>query len=212
MKILICEQFFTMRRKTMIKTKYLLASLLLVAALMISNALVWAVPTLSLQPSTTTPLVGSSFDVTVNISSVTDLFAFQFDILFDPTILSATAITEGSFLPSGGTTFFIPGTIDNTAGTIVLTADSLIALAGVSGDGDLATFTFSALAKGTSALSLANVELLDSELLNIEFASSGTSVSPGQVSTVPEANSAILLSLGVLAMFVWRRTQESSGV
>ncbi len=194
------------------KTKYMLASSLVFSAIMLSRTFVWALPTISLQPSNTTPLVGSSFDVTVNISSVTDLFAFQLDILFDPTILSATGISEGSFLPSGGTTFFIPGTIDNSLGSIEITADSLIAASGVSGSGDLVTFTFSALAKGTSSLNLANVELLNSNFDNIEFASNGASVSPGTpVSRVPETNSSILLSLGVLAMFVWRRAQESSG-
>jgi adhesin HecA-like repeat protein len=53
-------------------------------------------------------------------------------------VLSATGITEGSFLPSGGSTFLIPGMIDNNAGIIAFNADTLLsAISGVSGSGTL---------------------------------------------------------------------------
>jgi hypothetical protein len=77
-------------------------------------------------------------------------------------------ITEGSFLPGGGTTFFIPGIIDNVGGGVCAAADSLIgAISGVTGDGTLAEFQLTTLAAGTSALSLANSILLDSSLNDI---------------------------------------------
>ncbi|HEV3199328.1 MAG TPA: cohesin domain-containing protein, partial [Bryobacteraceae bacterium] len=58
--------------------------------------------------------VGDIFTVNVNIAGITDLYGFQFDLSFDPAILAAASSTEGPFLPTGGATFFIPGTIDNT--------------------------------------------------------------------------------------------------
>jgi hypothetical protein len=132
--------------------------------------------------------VGDVFDIPVSVSNVSDLYAFQFDLSFDPTILELLNISEGSFLPTAGTTFFIPGTIDNTAGTATATADTLIgAIPGATGSGDLADFEFEALALGTTALTLANVSLLDSSLNPIAF-----STTNGQVmvsSTVPEPSS-----------------------
>src|SRR5882724_48128 len=105
---------------------------------------VWASTIVSVQPTSRSTNLGSSFEVTVNVTSVIDLFAFQFDLEFDSTVLSAVDISEGPFLPSGGTTFFVPGIIDNSTGIIAFTADSLPgAVPGVSGNGVLGMVTFS---------------------------------------------------------------------
>jgi Cohesin domain len=114
------------------------------------------------------PIVGDTFNVDVDVTGITDLFAFQFDLTFDPTLLSAVSVIEGPFLPGGGTTIFIPGSIDNVGGTVAATADTLIgAISGVAGNGVLAEFQFTALAPGTSALSFGNEILLDSSLSDI---------------------------------------------
>ena len=62
--------------------------------------------------------VDQNIAVDISVSDAIDLSAFQFDISFDPTILRADSIAEGTFLASAGSTFFLPGTIDNLAGTI----------------------------------------------------------------------------------------------
>jgi len=114
------------------------------------------------------PNAGDTFDVNVNVTGASDLYAYQLDLTFDPTLLSAVSVSEGPFLPGGGTTFFIPGTIDNVGGSVAATADALIGpIPGVSGDGTLLTFEFTALAPGTSALTLANPFLFDSSLNDI---------------------------------------------
>ena len=69
----------------------------------------------------TSPSVGQTFDVDVNVTGASDLYAYQMDLTFDPTVLSALSVTEGPFLPGGGTTFFIPGTIDNVGGSVTAT-------------------------------------------------------------------------------------------
>jgi len=144
----------------------LAVSLVLFSIIFLSPLLVFAIPIVSIQPPVLTTGVGNFFDVFVNISNVTDLFAYQFDISFDPTILSAVNVAEGSFLLSGGfTTSFFPGFIDNTAGSITFAAGSLIgAIPGVSGSGTLATLNFEGLTLGTSSVNLSNVILLDSSL------------------------------------------------
>lgn len=150
--------------------------------------------TVSIQPATVPVNPGQTFSVNVTISNVTDLFAYQFDIGFNPTVLAANSIVEGPLLGTGGATLFIPGTIDNAGGTITSTADSLFgAIKGVSGSGVLATVSFRALAGGTSAINPFNAIFLDSTLSGIVVTSQSGTVN---VSGAPEPGTALLLGLG----------------
>ena len=125
-------------------------------------------PIVSVQPATKNAAVGDPISLNINISGVTDLYAFQFDLSFAPTVLSGISTSEGSFLPTGGGTFFIPGTVDNAGGFISLTADTLLtAISGINGGGTLATVQLSALASGSTPISISNVILLDSNLNTI---------------------------------------------
>src|SRR5262245_49893384 len=78
-----------------------------------------------LGPPTPQP-VGTTFTVTVQVSGITNLYAAQFDLQFNPAVLTAVSVAEGVFLPSGATTLFIPGTIDNVTGKISFIADTRI--------------------------------------------------------------------------------------
>jgi hypothetical protein len=159
---------------------------------------------ISIQPSLPVHSVGSLFDVFVDISSVTDLYAFQFDISFDPAILSAASVTEGSFLNGGGLTFFISGTINNIAGSITSIADTFLSpLPGVSGSGTLADLKFQALAVGTSSIGLSNVTLLNSTLSEIVFNLNNGSASV--TSSVPEPTTMLLLGFGLVGLVELRR-------
>ena len=83
----------------------------------------------------------------------------QFDLSFDPSLLTANGVTEGNLF--GGSTFFMAGTINNTAGTIVGVADLPIG-GSVSSPGTVATISFTAkTATGTSPLNLSNVGVAD---------------------------------------------------
>jgi general secretion pathway protein D len=139
--------------------------------------------------------LGNSVVVPVAVSSVSDLYDYEFDLAFDPTILQLTGVTEGPFLSSGGTTFFFPGIIDNTAGTVTFVADTLIGpISGVTGGGTLVDLNFHAISLGGSDLTLSNVILQDSIGSDIAF-----TTGPGHVtvlSTVPEP--ALLWPLGIL--------------
>ena len=83
-------------------------------------ALADGVPTLSINPASSTVSAGNNVTLDVNISNITDLYAFQFDLSFDPGTVSAASIAEGAFLAGGGTTAFIPGIIDNVGPSLPL--------------------------------------------------------------------------------------------
>jgi general secretion pathway protein D len=159
-------------------------------------------PIISVDPSTPDPTVGQNFTVAVDISNVTDLYAFQFDLGFDPNIVEVDSVTEGPFLTGGGSTFFVPGTIDNVGGSVSDNADTLLtAISGVSGSGTLAVFDLTALAPGSSSLSAFNTIFLDSSLSEIDTTVQAGSVTvPGSV--VPEPRYGGLLICGGLMMLV----------
>ena len=166
-----------------------------------------SVAVVSIAPSSSNVNVGDNFTVDVNISNVTDLYGFQFDLSLAPGVLSAISITEGSFLAGGGATFFIPGTIDNTAGVISFTANTLLGtVPGVGDSGTLAVLAVDGLSPGTSSIDLSNVLLLDSNLNPINFDLQAGSITVAPVTATPEPSSITLLfaAAGVL-IFLRRR-------
>jgi hypothetical protein len=123
---------------------------------------VCAATTIQITPTPKTVTVGDTFTLDVDVTGATDLYAFQFGLTFNPSVLQLLSDTEGAFLPGGGTTVNqalsqfpdLGGTIDNVAGSLTFAGDSLLgAVPGVTGNGTLGVLQFSALAPGTSALS-----------------------------------------------------------
>src|SRR4051794_19576547 len=145
-------------------------SFLLPAALMLAALpAAFGSPVISVQ---TGPLgAGQTFTASIAITGVTGLYAFQFDLGFSRQVINALSITEGAFLPSGGSTFFIPGSINNAGGTITFTADSLLGSGpGVSGSGVLANVLFRGAGQGISPISISNAVALDPNLNPIVIA------------------------------------------
>jgi hypothetical protein len=166
---------------------------------------------LSIDPASSSVNVGNSAVLDVNISNITNLYAFQFDLSFAPGTLSAVSIVEGSFLPTVGATFFVPGTIDNVGGTIASTADTLLGpRPGVNGSGTLAILTLTGLAPGTSSIGLSNVTLLNSSLGPISAGLQNGNVRVAGMAPTPELNSLGLFITGisVLAAALLLRTRS----
>jgi len=95
--------------------------------------------------SSETPLSGATVTATVIANNVTNLFAYGFDIIYDPAVLQYVSTSEAGFLSGNGqvSTSFNAGLEDGLAGKLVAGNARLISPAsGVSGSGDLFTITF----------------------------------------------------------------------
>jgi hypothetical protein len=171
--------------------------------------------TISIDPTSQTTSTGTVVTIDVDIANVTNLYAYQFDLTFNPSVLTAVSSSEGSFLTTGGnSTFFIPGTNNNVDGVVSATADTILsAVPGVNGSGELAVFTFDAIGKGLSTLGFENVMLLDSSFNSISNTTTGATVTVGSgTAKVPEIDPASAISaltlLGGVIVLCGRRTMR----
>ena len=99
--------------------------------------------TLSISPSPLNVSLYSSSSTSVNatISSVTYLYGYQYEILYDSSVFTPYSITEGPFLKTGGSTFCV---VPNTSiqGRITKIACTRQGTGNVSGTGNLTKLVF----------------------------------------------------------------------
>src|SRR5271157_1101426 len=156
---------------------------------------------LSVDPLSSSVSLGSNFTLDINIANVTDLYAFQFDIGFGPSVLQAMGVLEGPFLATGGCncTSFFPGFIDNGAGNVTFIANTLLGPGpGVNGSGTLAILQFLASGAGTSTIDISNFILLDSNLNEIDATTESGTVTV--TSPIPEPSGILMVGFGVVWM------------
>lgn len=173
---------------------------LLLAASMVTHG-ARAAPILSTPALPATVTAGQHVGVDVLVADAQDLFAWQFTLLFDPTVLHWTGADEGGFLARGGDLFF---DADGSAAGSVIAIASLYESAGVTGGGRLAHFDFSAIAAGGTGLRLADPLLIDSNFNDL-----GAVVATPPGAGVPEPASLALLALAVGVMLVVQQRRRS---
>ena len=83
-------------------------------------------------------VVSGTFDVTIDIYTATDLDSGQFDLTFDSAVVNVTGVSSGEI---GGTTIPVESWNFTNAGTICVLFN-LPGVAGVTGDGQIATISF----------------------------------------------------------------------
>jgi hypothetical protein len=124
--------------------------------------------TVSVQPEKTSGLnQGDTFSTNITVSNVTNLYAWQFYLYYQSSVINGTYVNEGPFLKAENvsTYFFVSNFTDNynaTHGLIYVSCTRIGHMTGANGSGALATVTFKAISAGASVLHLDTVKLLDS--------------------------------------------------
>jgi len=120
--------------------------------------------TVKVEPTEKTVALGETFTVDIIIQNVTNLGAFQFDVVYTTDIVHAEASEMGIFLGSTGRTVIPVGPeIDNASPTGKLTYGGATfgASAGPNGSGVLTKLSFIAQNSGNTVLELQNVQASD---------------------------------------------------
>ncbi len=116
---------------------------------------------ISVSPSTITASAGQSFNIDIKITDVFDLYAWEFKLSWNSSLLNLVNVIQGPFLQSKGETYFTYKQND-TAGYLVADCTLLGMIPGASGSGVLATITFYVESGGECPLGLYDVILLNS--------------------------------------------------
>jgi hypothetical protein len=102
-------------------------------------------------------LVGDTVTFDIKVSSIANLYGYQFDLNYDPAILEFVSLTDGAFLSASP---FCVG-YNASFGLIKNVACTRMGASGVSGSGTLKTISFKAKAAGIGSIWLSNVKLVD---------------------------------------------------
>ena len=123
--------------------------------------------TIYVEPSSLYVAPCTNLTVNVSIRDVTDLYAWQFNMTFNPAIMQCVSVTQGPFLSSVRATIFPSPGINNTTGEIKAACALVVSGPGASGNGTLATITFHCTGPGGSALDLHDTKLLNSTAVSV---------------------------------------------
>lgn len=133
--------------------------------------------------SDSTPTLGDSLTVEVNVSDVADLFSYGMEINYDPAVLSYVSVANGEFLGESGavTTFFQSGLENGVAGKLIVAeARNVVPLSGVSGSGTVFLIVFDVIGGegAPSLLSFGADSFLADTIGDLTAAFSGGQVTP----------------------------------
>lgn len=158
---------------------------------------------------------GESFDISVTITEVSDLYAYGFEIDYDPTVFNFVGAAEGNFLKNGGATTSFNAALenDNEGKLIIGNARLLNPATGVSGEGELFTMTFKAVgASGKSGqIAVGAGSFLADSKADVPASFNPTTVTIGQNSNVGPVGGAQVVTPTALYSFELKWTAPTSG-
>ena len=138
-----------------------------IVLLSVSTVIVASSPVIGVRPGAVfVEQENRTVNVEVSIENVSDLAAFQFDVLYNPAVLNvenAESVHLEDFIGGTGRNVSIAGLeIDNSAGVLKIGVFSFGKQKGASGSGSLISIDFEMVGKGHSPIRLKNTVLADS--------------------------------------------------
>jgi general secretion pathway protein D len=121
---------------------------------------------LTVAPPTGDQAVGSTFQVAIRAANATDLYAVPLQIQFNPAVLQLVNVDAGDLLARDGQAVSIVHR-DEGNGLVTISTSRPPNVAGVTGQGSVATLTFKAVAAGDSNLALVKVGARNSAQANL---------------------------------------------
>jgi len=165
--------------------------------------------------------IGKTFQVNVTVTNVTDLYAWNINVSWNPSVLRFVGVpVEGPFLKQGGTTAFMYSKINNTAGYINgagISCTLLGTVPGVNGNGTLLILTFNATAIGVSPIDISSPVSKDVPRKTVLVKSDRKTLIPhedvdGSVTVIPEFSgpilTAVFLAITLLAVALAKKASS----
>jgi general secretion pathway protein D len=116
-------------------------------------------------PPSSSQAVGSTFQVAVMLNNARDVFSVPLQLKFNPAVLQLVNVDSGDLLNRDGQLASLVHRDDN--GLVAISTSRPPNAAGVSGQGNLCTLTFKAVAAGDSDLTLVKVGAVNSKQANL---------------------------------------------
>jgi len=163
-----------------------------------------------IEPECQTVLKGETFSVNITVcpEESEEVFATQYDLYYNNTLLNVTSQTNGSFLShDGASTYILVNKINNTLGMTEYCEVRIGVTNGVTIPGVLATITFQAIAEeeGISELRLDKVKISDpdSNPISANVTSGNVSVKIGICGDVTGDDK---VNMGDVTKLLWNQT------
>ena len=125
----------------------------------------------SVVPSSPNQTVGSTFQVAVTLANGHDVYSVPLQLQFNPAVLQLVNVDAGDFLSRDGQAVALVHR-DEGNGLVTISTSRPPNVAGVSGQGSVATLTFKAIGAGDSNLTLVKVGARNSAQTNLPAAGS----------------------------------------
>jgi hypothetical protein len=131
---------------------------------------------LRFEPSSLSLTAGQTSTVGVVVDNVNDLFSIPFLLQYNPAVISVEEVRHGGFLQAGDQAIAIVLQVDKEHGQAIISATRQPNTPGASGTGTVTGIVIKALAPGTSALSIVQVNARDSQQRPVQLVTSEASV------------------------------------
>jgi hypothetical protein len=108
-------------------------------------------------PASEFQLGGAPYSVPIAITNVSQLATVTVTVTYDPAVLRAEAVVQGSFMAQGGVTPTFSPKIDAAAGRVDIVVTRGLDQPGANGSGPIAGIVFKGVASGSSKITVVGV-------------------------------------------------------